>query len=405
MTSLLRSQLESMLLLSPVNSVTSLSVGRTVDGPLGHGATFEVQSKTIKKDSQSKVVAIKRLVSSYRSSNTTTSGHTLDHSVLRPMLRDLVAMEIMAKSPFVLDLHDTGFWADPNSGLQPYLLVELSTHGTLTKFLNIQAIEVSEELLTYVASRYADHGYSTRKQLILDVARGVSALHEHGIFHIDLKPDNILIFGPDESGYHAKISDFGSSVVRNRAAPDITSTFGRDAKGTAAYAAPELVGLSASKVLEFSNSELRKQDVFSFAAVLLETLSSCRIWGYPFHKAITMDSVQTLCFIQEYTGTMEWEKAIVIIFHMCLQAAPSRCDDFVGILTVFQEGEPDLLAVTQASTTTDGDVVYSKYLEFLDLSVKLIGTDVLDGSDSGNQWFDIDWLMKVRGRNQDGRSH
>jgi serine/threonine protein kinase len=312
------------------------------------------------------------------------------------MLRDLVVMETMAKSPFILDLHDAGFWSNPDSGSEPYLLVELSTDGNLAEFLDIRLIRENGDLLTYVNSSYAGHGYSTRKQLVLDIASGLLALHEHGIFHTDIKPDNILIFGSDNSTYRAKISDFGSSVVRNRAAPNGVCTFGRDALGTAGYTAPELAGLSASEVLGLSNSELRKLDVFSFAVLLLESLSSCRVRGHPFDKAITIDLAQPLSFIREYTGTLEWDKVIVVVFHRCLQAAPSRCDDFVEILNILQEGGNDLHAGTQASTPLDGNIGYSQYLTFLDRLNDLIGRENLNGTDSGDQGLDIDWLLTAR---------
>jgi hypothetical protein len=132
-------------------------------------------------------------------------------------------------------------------------------------------------------------------------------------------------------------------------------------------------------------------------------LGSCRIREYPFDKAITMDTVQKLSFIQEYTGVMEWDKAIVHILQRCLQPAPFRCDNFVEILTALCEGERDPFAVTEASASPDGGVLYSVYLEFLDCFNKLIreiDTDCLDDSDSFDKG--IAWLMKVRKRKQDG---
>src|SRR5882762_10780213 len=60
-----------------------------------------------------------------------------------------------------------------------------------------------------------------KKKICLDITAGLSMLHDCGIFHGDLKPENVLIFcGPTpvwedkwdvEYGFLAKLCDFGSS--------------------------------------------------------------------------------------------------------------------------------------------------------------------------------------------------
>ena len=57
---------------------------------------------------------------------------------------------------------------------------------------------------------------STRKifGLAIDVGAGVSALHDVGIIHGDIKPANILIFKHPNLEFVAKISDFGSSLLK-----------------------------------------------------------------------------------------------------------------------------------------------------------------------------------------------
>ena len=71
-------------------------------------------------------------------------------------------------------------------------------------------------------STHGEISWSQKKKLCLDVAAGLSMLHDCGIFHGDLKPENVLIFcGPtpvwedewdaEEDGFCAKLCDFGSS--------------------------------------------------------------------------------------------------------------------------------------------------------------------------------------------------
>lgn len=57
---------------------------------------------------------------------------------------------------------------------------------------------------------------STRKAfgLAIDVCACVSALHEVGIIQSDIKPANVLIFKHPELKFVAKISDFGSSLLK-----------------------------------------------------------------------------------------------------------------------------------------------------------------------------------------------
>jgi serine/threonine protein kinase len=50
-------------------------------------------------------------------------------------------------------------------------------------------------------------------QFISDIADGISALHDFGVIHGDVKPENILIF-KNGDGIIAKLGDFGSSGIR-----------------------------------------------------------------------------------------------------------------------------------------------------------------------------------------------
>lgn len=69
--------------------------------------------------------------------------------------------------------------------------------------------------------------------LMLDVLRGLAAIHRVGIVHRDVKPANILL---DRDG-HAKLTDFGIA----RRADDPTLTAPVELLGTAPYVAPERV--------------------------------------------------------------------------------------------------------------------------------------------------------------------
>jgi serine/threonine protein kinase len=69
-----------------------------------------------------------------------------------------------------------------------------------------------------------------KKGIALDIARGLSALHQCGVVHGDLKPANILAFLKPE--LHAKIADFSHSFLDTGRTRNLVG-------GSYIYAAPE----------------------------------------------------------------------------------------------------------------------------------------------------------------------
>uniref|UniRef100_A0A0D9ZG94 Receptor-like serine/threonine-protein kinase n=1 Tax=Oryza glumipatula TaxID=40148 RepID=A0A0D9ZG94_9ORYZ len=104
--------------------------------------------------------------------------------------------------------------------------------------------------------------WSTRYQITIGVARGLSYLHQschECIIHCDIKPQNILL---DES-FTPKIADFGMAVFVGRDFSRVLTTF----RGTVGYLAPEwLSGVAITP----------KVDVYSYGIVLLEIISGMR---------------------------------------------------------------------------------------------------------------------------------
>lgn len=74
--------------------------------------------------------------------------------------------------------------------------------------------------------------------VVCQAAKGLSYLHEQGMVHRDVKPDNILV---DADG-QAKLLDFGLTLVNQAGSDDefsLSMIFGHECLGTADYIAPE----------------------------------------------------------------------------------------------------------------------------------------------------------------------
>ncbi|PSR90099.1 Protein kinase [Actinidia chinensis var. chinensis] len=107
--------------------------------------------------------------------------------------------------------------------------------------------------------------WTTRMRIAVDVARGLSFLHnlDANIIYRDLKASNILL----DSDFSAKLSDFG--LARAGPTGDNTHVSTR-VVGTRGYAAPEYVATGHLSP---------KSDIYSFGVVLLELLSGKRAMG------------------------------------------------------------------------------------------------------------------------------
>ncbi|MCP4698306.1 MAG: SUMF1/EgtB/PvdO family nonheme iron enzyme, partial [Gammaproteobacteria bacterium] len=110
----------------------------------------------------------------------------------------------------------------------------------------------------------------------MQMAEALQSAHEKGIFHLDLKPANILLKRVDR-GIEIKVIDFGLSKVANSLQEEAVtrqqtqlglSVFGQGIMGTLEYAPPEQLGYGA----EYGEPDA-KSDVFSFGTTLYHLLT------------------------------------------------------------------------------------------------------------------------------------
>jgi len=100
-------------------------------------------------------------------------------------------------------------------------------------------------------------------KIALDCANGVNFLHTCGIWHRDLKAENLLVESlAKKARIHVKLTDFGSSRVAKENSVEASYTIGI---GTPIYISPEMLDKRVYN---------EKVDVYSYAILLLYLFTS-----------------------------------------------------------------------------------------------------------------------------------
>ncbi|MEN8221579.1 MAG: serine/threonine-protein kinase, partial [Pseudomonadota bacterium] len=124
----------------------------------------------------------------------------------------------------------------------------------------------------------AQHGafdVSTGIKVGIQIAKGLEVAHEKGIYHLDLKPANLL-FKQTVSGLMVKIIDFGLARVgtslrqeaMSRSSSSGMTQFGQAIAGTLLYAPPEQMGE------EQYGEPSAKSDFYAFGATLYRLMTN-----------------------------------------------------------------------------------------------------------------------------------
>ena len=156
-----------------------------------------------------------------------------------------VAMLVTFRCDFIVHFYGSVFM--PN---KICIVTEFAQFGSLRDLIR-QRVFISEKV---------------RTKILLDVAKGIEYIHNHGILHRDINPSNVLIFDIEhhEDGLiNGKLTEFRCAKNMNLVTSGMSFTKGI---GTPVYMSPEVL-----KQEDYN----KPADIYSFAITMFE----CMRWG------------------------------------------------------------------------------------------------------------------------------
>ncbi|KAJ9677491.1 hypothetical protein PVL29_022469 [Vitis rotundifolia] len=129
------------------------------------------------------------------------------------------------------------------------LILEYAPGGTLRSLMERRGGKLSE-------SEVRDYARM--------IIRGLCYMHQKGLVHCDLKPDNVLVFPVVDGGNVVKIADFG---LAKRVGEEEDPRVGF--RGTPAYMSPESLALKEHDA---------PMDIWSLGCTIIEMVTGQRVW-------------------------------------------------------------------------------------------------------------------------------
>lgn len=228
---------------------TSRYTERTYIGSGGMASVYKAIDRTLQRD-----VAIKEMSDQFR-----------DNETVRSLFLNEARKMAAVKHPNVVQVYDV------HDGKVPTIIMEYMGGGSLATQIGAGSLPAVEVL-----------------KIIRQVATGLQAIHEAGLIHRDVKPENIL-----EEGGAFKITDFGVAMSGDEdALPFVTNK----------YAAPEVL---------IEPTEIgRSSDIYSLGVMAIQLLLGPRNFELAVREAIEQDPQVQLPAIQDSKQAF-WQQWVV----------------------------------------------------------------------------------------------
>lgn len=184
-------------------------------------------------------------------------------------------------------------------------------------------------------------------RIAVEVLEALRCAHDHGVVHMDVKPENILL-----TGGHAMLADFGVSRVTAR------SSFGKlwsrdEAVGTPLYMCPEHAATR--------NRHDHRADLYSLGCVLYEMLSGAPPFQGPNTKAVLLKHQTETPFPLTIRSTVS-KGLDRVVQHALQKQAADRYQDAASFLRALRleatpSPTPELVSGPTEVQDTGGEMV------------------------------------------------
>jgi serine/threonine protein kinase len=176
--------------------------------------------------------------------------------------------------------------------------------------------------------------------MAVDLAEALHVVHERGIVHRDIKPDNVLLSAsptPDRD-FRAKLADFGIAVLTDATRLTAPGTV----IGTAAYLSPEQARGEAATPAS---------DIYSLGLVLLESLTGDRAYPGTMVESLAA-KISTDPQIPSDFG-YEWKSMLTAMTARAPEARPCAWDVAESAHALIDDADPGAPAITGMMPAND----------------------------------------------------
>ena len=180
-----------------------------------------------------------------------------------------------------------------------YIATEYFPRGDLRKFINNVFFlnqSPSPSGIHLIANKFINSGGEVQKSIFKGIYDLVKVIHSLKIYHLDIKPDNIVI----DNNMRLKLIDFGFGQDLNRPGYDHSGRLFSTC-GTAGFCAPEILKLKEETKGEKKGYIPGSADVFALGI----TLFALNAGFLPFANTNSTDEMY--CLIQKEQYELFWE--------------------------------------------------------------------------------------------------